>query len=53
MTDRVLFIGWGTPVRGAEERAIDIRHTEGYTNEGFAGQTERYQQAIAQLPHRA
>jgi hypothetical protein len=23
MPDRVLFIGWGTPVRGAEERAIE------------------------------
>lgn len=23
MADRVLFIGWGTPVRGAEERAIE------------------------------
>jgi hypothetical protein len=23
MADRVLFIGWGTPVRGAEERALE------------------------------
>jgi hypothetical protein len=23
MADRVLFIGWGTPVRGAEHRALD------------------------------
>jgi hypothetical protein len=120
MADRVLFISWGTPVRGAEERAIevfnealgllgrmqqegriegfdvvllgpntdlggyitvrgsaeqiagfraddefqrntvnaqlaveDIRHIEGFTNEGVAGQMEMYQQAIAQLPQRA
>jgi hypothetical protein len=24
MADRVLFIGWGTPVRGAEERGLDV-----------------------------
>jgi hypothetical protein len=120
MADRVLFIGWGTPVRGAEERAIetfnealgllgrmqqegriesfdvvllapntdlggyitvrgsaeqiaglradeeferntvkaqltveDIRHIEGFTNEGVAGQIEMYQQAVAQVPQRA
>jgi hypothetical protein len=120
IADRVLFVGWGTPVRGAEERAIgafnealgllgrmqqedrieafdvvllapntdlggyitvrgsadqiaslraddefqrntvkaqlaveDIRHIEGYTNEGVAGQMEMYQQAIAQVPQRA
>ncbi|MDQ6816992.1 MAG: hypothetical protein M3018_06230 [Actinomycetota bacterium] len=120
MADRVLFIGWGTPVRGAEERAVatfnealgllgrmqqedrveafdvvllapnidlggyitvrgsadqiaglradlefqrntvkaqlaveGIRHIEGYTNEGVAGQMEIYQQAVAQVPQRA
>lgn len=24
MADRVLFIGWGTPVRGREERGLDV-----------------------------
>lgn len=24
MADRVLFIGWGTPVRGREERALEV-----------------------------
>ena len=24
MADRVLFMGWGAPVRGAEERAIEV-----------------------------
>jgi hypothetical protein len=24
MADRVLFIGWGTPVRGAEERGLEV-----------------------------
>lgn len=24
MADRMLFIGWGTPVRGAEERALEV-----------------------------
>lgn len=24
MADRVLFIGWGAPVRGAEERSIEV-----------------------------
>ena len=24
MSDRMLFIGWGDPVRGAEERAIEV-----------------------------
>jgi hypothetical protein len=24
MADRVLFIGWGNPVRGAEERALEV-----------------------------
>lgn len=24
MADRVLFIGWGNPVRGAEERAVEV-----------------------------
>lgn len=24
MADRVLFVGWGTPVRGAEERGIEV-----------------------------
>jgi hypothetical protein len=120
MADRVLFIGWGTPVRGVEQRALDafneamgllgrmqqegriegfdvalldpntelggfvvvrgsadqiaavraddefqrntlnaqlsvedIRHIEGYTNEGIAAQMAMYQEAIAQVPQRA
>jgi hypothetical protein len=120
MADRVLFVGWGTPVRGAEERALetfneamgilgrmqqegridgfdvcllepntelggyitvrgsadqiaglradeefqrntlsaqlsveDIRHIEGYTNEGIAGQMAMYQEAIGSVPQRA
>jgi hypothetical protein len=24
MADRVLFVGWGTPVRGAEERGLEV-----------------------------
>jgi hypothetical protein len=24
MADRILFIGWGTPVRGREERALEV-----------------------------
>src|ERR1700693_4336918 len=24
MADRVLFIGWGTPVRGSEERGLEV-----------------------------
>ena len=24
MADRILFIGWGTPVRGREERGLDV-----------------------------
>lgn len=24
MADRVLFVGWGTPVRGSEERGIEV-----------------------------
>jgi hypothetical protein len=24
MADRVLFVGWGTPVRGREERALEV-----------------------------
>lgn len=24
MADRILFIGWGSPVRGREERALDV-----------------------------
>jgi hypothetical protein len=24
MADRILFIGWGTPVRGAEERGLEV-----------------------------
>ena|SRR5437016_12948209 len=120
MADRVLFIGWGEVVRGAEERAIEvfnealgilgrkqqegaiegfdvallapntdllgyisirgtgaqinalredeefqrntlestlvvdeIRHLEGYTNEGVATQMAMYQEAIAKVPQRA
>src|SRR5205807_1498352 len=120
MADRMLFIGWGNPVRGAEERALEtfnealgllgrmqqdgriegfdvsllapngdlngfisvrgnaeqitglrndeefqrntvdaelsvdgIRHIEGYTNEGVAGQMAIYQEAVAKVPQRA
>jgi hypothetical protein len=120
MADRVLSIAWGAPVRGAEERGLevfnealgllgrmqqdgriesfdvclfepntnvngvvlirgtaaqiadlradeefrrstvdsmlivdDLRHTEGYINEGVARQMELYQQALAKVPQRA
>jgi hypothetical protein len=120
MADRMLFIGWGNPVRGAEERALEafndalgllgrmqqdgriegfdvallapnadlggyiavqgsaeqidgvradeefqrntlnsqlavegIRHIEGYTNEGVAGQMALFQEAISRVPQRA
>jgi hypothetical protein len=120
MADRILFIAWGNPVRGLEERSLEvfneavgmlgrmqqdgkiegfdvallapntdldgfisvrgtaeqiaglredegfqrntidaqltvdgIRHIEGYTNEGVAGQMAMYQQAIAKVPQRA
>jgi hypothetical protein len=120
MADRVLFIGWANPVRGAEERALEafndalgllgrmqqdgriegfdvallapnadlggyitvrgtaeqiagvredeefqrntvnaqlavdgIRHIEGYTNAGIAGQMAMFQAAIADVPQRA
>jgi len=120
MADRVLFIGWGNPVRGAEERSLEvfnealglagrmeqegriegfdvvllapnaelggyitirgsaeqiaamredaefqrntvdaqlcvenIRHIEGYTNEGVAGQIAMFQEGIAKVPQRA
>jgi hypothetical protein len=120
MADRVLFMGWGTPVRGAEERGLEVfnealgilgrmqqdgriesfnvvllspnsdlngyievqgsaeqiaamreddefrrntadatlivdqmRHIEGFTNEGVARQMALYQEAIARVPQRA
>jgi hypothetical protein len=120
MADRVLFIGWGTPVRGMEARGLevfnealgllgrmqqdgrieefdvtllapnggmngyvqikgsaeqitavredaefrrntadagmivdDLRHIEGYTNEGVARQMALYQEAIERVPQRA
>jgi hypothetical protein len=120
MADRMLFIGWGNPVRGMEERAIEtfnealgllgrmqqdgriegfdvvllnpnsdlggyitvkgtadqiaglraddefmrntvnatlcvdnIRHIDGFANEGVASQMALYQEAIAQIPQRA
>ena len=120
MADRVLFIGWGTPVRGSEERGLevfnealgllgrmqqdgriegfdvcllepnsdlsgyitargsvdqinalraddefrrnsidasliveDLRHIEGFTNEGVAGQMSLYQEAVSKVPQRA
>ncbi len=120
MADRVLFIGWGSPVRGSEERGLevfnealgllgrmqqdgriegfdvsllepnsdlsgyivvrgsaeqitalrgdeefrrnsidaslivdDLRHIEGYTNEGVAREMALYQEAIAKVPQRA
>jgi len=120
MADRVLFIGWGAPVRGAEERGLEVfnealgllgrmqqdgriesfdvalldpngnlngfviargsreqidalredeeflrnttdsqlivdnlRHIEGYTNEGVARLMEMYREAIAKVPQRA
>ncbi|HLY49930.1 MAG TPA: hypothetical protein VKR21_12115 [Solirubrobacteraceae bacterium] len=120
MADRVLFIGWGAPVRGAEERALevfnealgilgrkqqdgaiegfdvcllepntdlngfitvrgtaeqiaqlraseefrrntidaalavdDIRHIDGYINEGVAREMGLYQEAVANVPQRA
>jgi hypothetical protein len=31
----------------------DIRHIEGYTNEGVAAQMAMYTEAIAQVPQRA
>jgi hypothetical protein len=119
MADRVLFIGWGSPVRGLEERALEvfndamglmgrmqqdgriegfnvvllgpntdlngyieisgtteqisalrmdeefqrntvdatlavdgIRHIEGYSNEGVAGQMSLYTEAISRVPQR-
>jgi hypothetical protein len=120
MADRVLFIGWGSPVRGSEERGLEVfnealgllgrmqqdgriegfdvailgpngdlngyiairgsaeqiagvredeefhrntidaslivenlRHIEGYTNEGVASEMAIYQQALARVPQRA
>lgn len=120
MADRMLFVGWGASVRGAEERGIevfnealgllgrmqqegriegfdvallapntsldgfisirgtarqiadvrddpawqrstvdaslivdDLRHIEGYTNEGVAQQMALYQDAIGRVPQRA
>ncbi len=120
MADRMLFIGWGTPVRGAEERGLevfnealgllgrmqqdgriegfdvclldpnsdlggyiqvhgsaaqiaalradeefrrnsidaslvvdDLRHIEGYTNEGVAREMALYNEAITSVPQRA
>jgi hypothetical protein len=120
MADRMLFIGWGAPARGSEERAIEvfnetlgilgrrqqegqiegfdvcllepnldlggyitirgsaeqiaalraeeefqrstvhaqlsvdnIRHIEGYTDEGIARQMALYQEAVAATPQRA
>ncbi len=120
MADRMLFISWGTPVRGREERGLEVfnealgllgrmqqegriesfdvalltpnaevngyvavhgsaaqidalrqdeefvrstadammivenlRHIEGYTNEGVARQMEIYREAIAKVPQRA
>jgi hypothetical protein len=120
MADRVLFIGWGTPVRGMEAHGLevfnealgllgrmqqegriegfdvvllepngglngyvtvkgsaeqiaamradddfrrntadaalivdDLRHIEGYTNEGIAAQMSLYQAAIERVPQRA
>ena len=120
MADRVLFIGWGSPVRGSEGRGLEVfnealgllgrmqqdnriegfdvcllepngqlngfvtargsaaqidalradeefqrstidaamivdnlRHIEGYTNEGVARQMAMYQEAISQVPQRA
>src|SRR5579884_1775421 len=119
MADRALFMGWGEPARGCEERALEcfneamgllgrkqqegkiesfdvvmlapntdlggyvtvkgsaeqiaalrvdpdylrntieaqlsvdgIRHIEGYTNEGVAGQMAMYQEAISKVPQR-
>ena len=119
MADRLLFVGWGAPVRGAEERGLevfnealgllgrmqqdgriegfdvclmdpntelggyiavqgssdqiaalrldeefrrnmldaqlivdDLRHIEGWTNEGVAREMELYTQAIAKVPQR-
>ena len=120
MADRLLYIQWGTPVRGAEERGLevfnealgllgrmqqdgrierfdvallspngsingficvqgsaeqiaalrentewqrnvvdaslivdDLRHIDGYTNEGVARQMTMYQEAIGRVPQRA
>ena len=120
MADRVLFIGWGSPVRGSEERGLEVfnealgllgrmqqdgriegfdvtllepngdlngyiairggaeqiadvradeefrrntidaslivdelRHVEGFTNEGVAREMAMYQEAIAKVPQRA
>jgi hypothetical protein len=120
MADRMLFIGWGAPVRGAEERGLevfnealgllgrmqqdgriegfsvclmdpngelggfitvegspdqisairmddefrrnqldaqlivdDLRHLEGWANEGVAREMEMYTEAIAKVPQRA
>jgi hypothetical protein len=120
MADRVLFIGWGNPVRGVEERGLEVfneavgllgrmqqdgriegfdvvllgpntdlsgyvavrgsaeqiagvreddefrrntieaslivenlRHIEGFTNEGVAREMALYQEAIAKVPQRA
>ena len=120
MADRVLFIGWGTPVRGMEARGLevfnealgllgrmqqdgriegfdvvllepnaglngyvtvkgtaeqitamradddfrrntvdaalivdDLRHIEGFANEGIAAQMARYQAALERVPQRA
>jgi hypothetical protein len=120
MADRMLLISWGTPVRGLEERGLEVfnealglmgrmqqdgriesfdvallrpngdlngfvmvrgtaaqidaiqqdeefvrntadaamivdglRHTEGFINEGVAGQIEIYREAIAKVPQRS
>lgn len=120
MADRMLFIGWGESVRGAEERGLevfnealgllgrmqqegriekfdvallapnsdlagfisvqgsaaqiaavredpewrrntidaslivdDLRHIDGYTNEGVAGEMTLYQEAVGRVPQRA
>jgi hypothetical protein len=36
MADRVLFIGWGAPVRGREERELEVMAL--------------YQESVAQVP---
>jgi hypothetical protein len=41
MADRVLFIGWGAPVRGREERGLEERGLEVMA---------LYQESVAQVP---